>query len=83
MSKLPKNWREITQDGEILYWTRVCANYLILPIRPHAGGPITGYQWEWQWHQMGTVGSLQEALLACREHMYSREQVEMTLAVQA
>lgn len=72
MSKLPKNWRVIEQDGVTLYWTRCCANYLILPIRPHDGGPITAYQWEWQWHAMGTVDSLQEALLACREHLDSR-----------
>lgn len=71
LSKLPKNWRAVVnpQTGETLYWTRVCANYLILP----AGDGR--FQWEYHWNVLGTVDTLQKALLACRENMYEREQI--------
>lgn len=69
MSKLPTNWREVLtlDESQVLYWTRCCGNYLILP---------TGdgkFQWEYHWHVMGTCDSLQSALLACREHLHSTE----------
>lgn len=73
MSKLPKNWRSVDQDGQTLYWVRRCGDYMILPIRLPTGKTI--YQCEHHWQPFATVETLDLGFVACLDDIEQRKRV--------